>query len=442
MRRALGLAAVAVLSLSVCGRDAPKRPNVILIVMDTVRADHLSSYGYHLPTTPNIDRIARQGILYENAITPGSWTLPSHATLFTGLYPRDHGTNGENWHLDSSFTTLAEILAVEGYETIGFSNNPWISAESGLQQGFEAFHDVWQDPRRLEYGDDGAGLTNEMVLRWLADRSAVRPFFAFVHYIEPHFGYDPPDEAARQFVAHLDPAVVERLRQWRHPREVGYILGVPGMEVSDREFEVLKALYDGEIAYVDRRVGELVDAIDARGLGEETALVVTSDHGEHFGEHGLMDHKMSLYDALIRVPLILRYPPELRADLRVASQVQTNDLFVTLLKLCGVERPPPRSARLLPTNEEDSGRPLTYAEFARPIRFIRMMESRFPGQSTAGFDRALVAVRVETHKYIWASDGRQELYAIETDLGETNDLAEREANRLSEMRARRDEFWQ
>jgi len=441
MRRALALAAAAVLSLSACGRDVPKRPNVLLIVMDAVRADHLSSYGYHLPTTPNIDRIARQGILYENAITPGSWTLPSHATLFTGLYPRDHRTNAENWRLDPSFTTLAELLAAEGYETIGFSNNPWLSKESGLQQGFATFHDIWRDPRKLEFGDDGAGLTNEKVLRWLDARPPSKPFLAFVHYMEPHFGYDPPAEVARPFVEHLDQEVVNRLRQWRHPREVGYLLGVPGMEVSESEFEVLRALYDGEVAYVDRRVGELVAEVDARRLGDQTVVVVTSDHGEHFGEHGLMDHKMSLYDALIRVPLVVRFPPRVPSGTIVSGQVQTNDLFVSFLEWCGVTRPAPRGARPLPVGEGGLGREVTYAEFANPTRFMSVMADRFPGVDRSRFDRSLAAVRGETHKYIWASDGTFELYELATDPKEGDDLSESQPAVANDMHGQLLAFW-
>ena len=328
---------------------------------------------------------------------------------------------------------MAEVLAAEGYETIGFSNNPWISEESGLQQGFATFHEAWRVSREPVFDDDGAELTNEMVLRWLGERSAPQPFFAFVHYMEPHLGYNPPAEAARPFLDGFNPEVVERLRAWRHPREVGYILGVPGLEVSEQEFEALRALYDGELAYLDRRIGELIGALDERGSGKDTVVVVTSDHGEHFGEHDLMDHKMSLYDALLKVPLIVRYPPAVPAGVRLASQVQTNDLFVSILKWCGVSSSPPRGARLLPLDPSDPGRELTYAEFSRPTRFLSVMADRFPGADQTRFDRSLVAVRGRIWKYIWASDGTRELYDLAADPRETTDLRSREPDRANEM---------
>jgi len=420
---ALAFAASATAPGAKPARSGP-RPNVLLIVMDTVRADHLSCYGYEKHTAPSLERIAAEGVLFEQAISPGSWTLPSHATLFTGLYPRDHHTTAANWNLDDSFTTLAEVLTEEGYATAGFSNNPWVSRGTGLTQGFAAFLDLWRDDQRGRGGDDGAALTNELVLDLLASPGRTAPFFVFINYLEPHLPYTPPASFERRFVPSSAPrAVVDELRGWQTPRELGYILRVPGLEATSDQFRLLGDLYDAEIAYLDSKVGELVQALESRGILKDTLLIVTSDHGEHLGDHHLMDHKMSVYDALIRVPLIVRYPVVVPAGVRIRGPVQTNDVFPTVLKLCGIERPGTGDAAVLPMREEDVVRQDTFAEFGRPTEFLKIATKNFPGVDVAPFDRSLVAVRGPRYKYIWATDGRSELFDLGSDPGEEHDLS-------------------
>lgn len=417
------LVAGAIALVAGCGRST--RPNVLLIVMDTARSDRLSCYGYARPTTPHVDGIAAEGLLYENCITPGSWTLPAHASLFSGLYPRDHHTDSGNQTLAESFTTLAEELGAAGYQTVGFSNNVWLSKSSGLQQGFAEFHEVWRDHLGPQFPDDGAGMTTERVLRWIDARpDPHRPFFLFINYFEPHLPYRPPPPYDRRFLpASADPQEVAMLQSWQHPREVGYILKVPGMAVSPEQFALLEAEYDGEIAYLDSRLGELVAGLRARGLYDSTVVAVTSDHGEHFGDHGLMDHKMSVYDALLRVPLVLRYPPALPHGRRIQAHVQTNDLYPTILRLAGIDRAAPAGSRLLPLEDgESAGREYTFAEFDRPTTFLAVMDKRFPGVDYRAFDRALKAVRGHRYKYIWTSDDRPELYDLGADPGEEHNL--------------------
>jgi arylsulfatase A-like enzyme len=429
MRFLLGLAGLLWLAGAQLGWGAgearkPFRPNVLLIVMDTARADHLSCYGYGKRTTPNIDRIAAEGVLFEQAISPGPWTLPSHATFFTGLYPRDHKTTAQNWNLGAEFTTLAEELAAAGYNTAGFSNNPWVAGNTGITQGFQTFVDMWRDSRQRRKGDDGAEPTVKLLLEWIDSPATKRPFFVFVNLMEPHLPYDPPEGFESGFIAGgADPAQLAELRGWKHPREVGYILRVPGFEVTSDQFRLLGALYDGEIAYLDSKLDELVRGLEKRDLLEDTMLIVTSDHGEHLGDHGLMDHKMSVYDALIRVPLIIRYPRAVPKGVRVRGQVQTNDLFVTVLGMCGVKRSPPIGAASLPFDNRRATREYAIAEFGPPGEFLRIMRLRFPGASCARFDRSLVAVRGPRYKYIWRSDGGSELFDIVRDPDETKDVS-------------------
>lgn len=430
MRHPLPLALAALMPfVATTGRGAPigpgpDRPNVLLIVMDTVRADHLSPYGYPKRTAPTLERLASEGVLFEQAISAGSWTLPSHATLFTGLYARDHHTTAANWKLEAGFETLAEVLGAAGYRTAGFSNNPWISDASGLTQGFSTFLDMWRDASRGRDGDDGATRTNELLLDWLDSAGRDRPFFVFVNFMEPHLPYAPPEAFARRFVpVGTPPDVLAELRGWQHPRELGYVLRVPGYGVTPEQFRILGALYDAEIACLDSRIDDLVRGLEARGLLESTLVIVTSDHGEHLGDHALMDHKMSLYDALIHVPLIVRYPPRIPRGVRIRGLVQTNDVFPTVLGLCGVARRAPRGAFPLPLRDGDTVRDRALSEFGPPTEFLRIAAGRFPGVSFARFDRSLAAVRESRYKYIWSSDGRSELYDLANDPGEEHDLA-------------------
>ena len=419
------------------GGRLPARPNVLLIVMDTARADRLSCYGYGKKTTPTLDRIASQGVLFEQMIAAASWTLPSHATLFTGLYPRDHKTTGATGNLPAELTTLAEALAAAGYDTAGFSCNPWLTSATGLTQGFRTFLDVWRDPRPRRPGDDGTEQASQLLLDWVDSAATRRPFFAFVNFMEPHLSYDPPEGFERGFVpAGADPAQVAEVRGWQHPREVGYILRVPGFGVTPAQFGLLGGLYDGELAYLDSELGELFHGLEQRGLLKDTLLIVTSDHGEHLGDHALMDHKMSLYDALIRVPLIIRYPGVVPQGVRVRGQVQNNDLFPTVLRLCGIERTPPAGAAVLPFDDRQPTREWTFAEFGPPTEFLQILRRRFPGVPYAKFDRSLVSVRGSRYKYIWASDGRSELYDLVQDPDETQNVAATLPKVAQELRGR------
>jgi arylsulfatase A-like enzyme len=242
--------------------------------------------------------------------------------------------------------------------------------------------------------------------------------------MEPHLSYDPPPGFERRFVPRgADQKQLAELSQWHHPREVGYILRVPGFEVTPAQFRLLAGLYDGEIAYLDAKLDELFRGLVQRGILKDTLLIVTSDHGEHLGDHDLMDHKMSVYDALIRVPLIVRYPGVVPQGVRIRGQVQNNDLFPTVLRICGVARTPPAGAALLPFDNRLPTRTHTFAEFGPPTEFLGILRRRFPGVPYAQYDRSLVAIRGPRYKYIWASDGRSELYDIVHDPNELRDLA-------------------
>ncbi|MCP4658747.1 MAG: sulfatase-like hydrolase/transferase [bacterium] len=410
------------------GPGAAARPNVFLIVIDTVRADHLSSYGYDRRTSPHIDRLAKEGVLYEDCISASSWTLPAHASLFTGLFPRDHHTTSENWTLDESYDTLAELLREAGYHTGGFSNNVWTNDVSGLKRGFDTFREMWREQADRKRGisfddptdDMGAAKTNEEIFAWLdglPDKN--RPFFVFINYFEPHLPYRPTRPHDADFLAKgVDQGTIRRLRSFYSPREYGYILDVPWMKVSAKEIEILTALYDGEIAYVDSIIDQLVKGLGSRDLLDDTLLVITSDHGEHLGEHHMLGHKLSVYDPLLRVPLILWNPGRIPAGVRITTQVQAHDVFGTILDVTGV-----RDGVLPRLPFEDRAHDYTFAELAYPRIFLEVIAKEIPGWDAGAFARSLKAVRGQRYKLIWSSDERPELYDVVDDPDESRNLA-------------------
>lgn len=414
-------------------------PNVLLIVLDTTRRDRLSAYGYERSTSPVLERFAAEGIVYENAITSGSWTLPSHASLFTGMFARDHHTTIEDMRLDESFTTLAEVFRDNGYATAAFTCNPWIAPNTGLDQGFGKLRSVWQDFDR-EFGPDyhGAMEATRDALAWIDDRErGEAPFFMFVNYMEAHAPYRPRGQWRHKFLAPgSDPAAVEEVAGWKTPREFGYMLGVPGYEIGAEQFELIDALYDADVAYQDDRLGQLLDGLEQRGLKRTTVIAIVADHGEQLGEHGMLDHKMTLYEENIHVPLLLRYPPRVPAGLRLATVVQTHDLFPALIGLAGIDFADPWGSRKLPMtqSEADAGRRYTFVEFGRPTEFMEIMRKEWPDSGVERFNRQLKAIRGDRYKLIWTSDGRHELYDLQDDPAETVNLAPSEPQRLAELR--------
>ena len=452
--RAPKVAALGLVLLSGCGGGG--RPNILLIVVDTARADRFSFAGYARPTSPEIAVLASEGTIYERAYTPAPWTLPAHASLFTGLFPSSHGADSGHLRLDEEFRTLAECLHDAGYRTQGYAANPWVGRQYGLAQGFDTYEEIWKEGRGGEE-DAGAKALNarvERFLEWRGDNPDARrqPFFIFINYLEPHLPYNPPEPSRSRFLpAGVDRAAVERLRQFKHPDEVRYVLGLGGPSLDD--LSILSDLYDGELSYVDGRVGDLARFLRERGLLDETILVITSDHGEAIGDHGFLDHKMNVFEELLRIPLVVRHPATVKAGRRIREPVMLQDLYPTLLALAhasprGVTpaaASAPRDSFPLPGIEGLAGPPARPAgetgervlvgEFARPIQFLEIIQKRFPEATIGPWDRELVAYHRGSEKLHWASDGRHRLYDLAADPGETTDLAATRADRVRELAA-------
>ena len=424
------------------------RRNVILIVLDTLRRDRLSCYDYSRPTTPNIDRLAERGVLFRNAYSSSCWTPPAHSSLFTGDYPSKTGVLGGIRAIPQENRTLAEILDDEGYLTLSVVANSMISGAFGYGQGFRVYDELYdvesgyknaafflrnsllygwlQNERRalplvriltalivrqktaaLFVGSElDAQHVNERVFHWLDLVPEDRPFFLFINYIDVHSPYDPPDSLAEE----------------AGERYTGWIRGLEGYELMDTVHRVeeefrqgdtsadadaayLSDLYDGELVYLDREVGELLAGLAERQRMDNTLLVITSDHGEQFGEHGLMEHRNSLYQELVRIPLLFYDPGRLSPE-TIPSMVSLSDVPVTLLDLLGVPAPEGVQGRsLLPLL---AGERQEAAE--RPI----ITEWRDSKSSIEG-----------GWKYIRSADSEtEELYQLEEDPHETRNRIE------------------
>lgn len=312
----VGLVALAAAGCGGRSRGAAERPNVLLITLDTVRADHLSMEGYDRPTAPILAGLARAGFRFERAYSPMPATGPAHSTLMTGRFPRDHGVLRNGVPLPASAETLAERLRDAGYRTAAVVSGYPLVARFGLDQGFSAYEDDfpaetasiprgrWEGQAMAGAYDRRGDATAERALaqlRTLAE--ARRPFFLFVHFFDAHHPYAPPRPYADAFA-------------------------------SERPDEVDD--YDGEIAFADAQIGRLLDALRAAGALERTLVVVTSDHGEGLGDHGVARHGSVVYDEALRVPLLFSWPGRL-AHGTSAAGVSLADVAPTVLELAGLE---------------------------------------------------------------------------------------------------------
>jgi len=409
-------------------------PNVLLVVMDTVRKSNLSLYGHHRKTTPNIDRFAQDAVVFDNAFAIGAWTVPNHASMFTGLYASEHGATWESRKLSPAALTLAELLRESGYDTAGFVNNVNIAVKRGFGQGFAHYEDLFRERTRAKYarsdevpdGDSGAFATGRAVLRWLDDReSSARPFFLFLNYIEAHSPYEPPERFAKEYLERRE-GLSPHISQYEY---VEFLSGA--FELTEADFRASEALYDAEIRYLDEQLGALLEALEARGALSNTLVILTSDHGEYFGDHGLVGHQFALYDSLLRVPLIVRLPGKARSGSREQRWAELSDLFPTILETAGVERSGAKGGRSRSLFSAPE-RTRVVAEYYKPLKYLGLFEETYPDFDRSPFDRRIRALREGRHKFIWSSDGRHELYEMDADPDEARNLAAAQRERVAE----------
>jgi arylsulfatase A-like enzyme len=390
-----------------CGATSAP-PGVLLITVDTLRADHLSAYGAEQVRTPNLERLARDATLFERAATPMPLTRPTHLSLLTSLYPREHGVVNNALSLPESTTTLAEILRAQGYRTGAFVGVSLLSEEAGFGRGFETYryptHSKWRP-------------ADEVVpdaVRWLAGLGADDSFFLWVHLFEPHLPYEPPAAYRRD----LDPALAAELPEVSWPT-LKEIAREHGGDIPKPVLGHAKLLYRGEVEYTDYWVGRLLDQVDAaRGL-DRTLVVFTADHGECFENGVYFEHSDCLQEGAIRVPMIVRYPPAFARGARSETPVSSVDVPPTVLRALGLDIPPAYSGRPMQELEPDEQRyvlvqyPLYQPQAAEGRTRKQWMIRSVGGEPVAPIllDSQKVGVVGREWKYL-RGDNSQELYAL------------------------------
>ncbi len=419
IRRKVGLAAWGNLQMALIHNHRPSAPNIVFICLDTVRADHLSSYGYGRQTTPNIDRwAANSGVLFETTVAPSPWTLPSHISMFTGLDAIRHGAN-YRLPARAEFEMIAERFADEGYETIAWTGGGYLGPGYALHQGFETYN-YWLGPKQREVVENV-----EQTIEWLSHERE-RPFFLFLHTYEvhePYFERQPfYDRFAEESGRPKIPSNWVATRRQARMAGDGFLAHKEVMMSPDhgRTWDPIPSglkdsvidRYDAGLAFTDAHIGKVLDAIEAQGKTENTVVLLTSDHGEGLGENGMSGHSY-LYDFNILVPLIIAAPgsgwPQ---GYRVSEQVRSVDIVPTLLDLAGLEIPEGIDGETLaPLLKENHGN-----------------DDR-PGWSYAASSNRGIALRTAETKYIFNNTawrpafGTEQLFHLSADPSESENLA-------------------
>jgi arylsulfatase A-like enzyme len=418
-----------------------ERLNLILAVIDGARADHFSCYGYLRETTPFLDQVAGEGIRFSQAISNAPTTLSAHATLFTGLHAVTHGATEETRALPARAGVLAEYLKAAGYRTAAFCTNPWVSPETGFGRGFDAFFTQRRASRlatrALSYGrkasdkllrreDAGARRSNEALLQWLGEGG--EPFFVFLHYQETRLPLHAPPPHDRSF---MTPEAATRAHDLDQDA-YAYLAGATRWH--ERDSEILAALYDGALRYLDTRLREVGEALRARGDWDRTLVVVTGDHGQHLGERGLVGHAVGFSDVVLRVPLLLRCPTRVPQGFVGEEIAQLTDICPTVLRLldvgAGAASFPGRP--LFEEGRATKGPTYTVSERFRPN--LRAVRQRFPDFDTRPLEVRAKAIRTLRQKFVWHSDEANELYDLVADPGETHNLIDRDAGPADALR--------
>jgi arylsulfatase A-like enzyme len=438
-------------ALSLCPPAKPGAPNVLLVVLDNVRAASLSLYGHNRPTTPNLERLARNGILFSEARSTAPWTLPSHASMMTGRWPHELSV-GWDLPLDGTFPTLAEVLAREGYATAAFvANVYYCNARYGMDRGFARYEDsyenqtvslfeiVWSSglgrriiqglgyPIRIDDGDTSvrksAAMINRDVLGWLGGRPAGRPFFVFLNYYDAHRPHILEGDRSERFgIAALPCSEQSEIdKKFLNLAGKSVPADLEHQRIINEGFQSYHDHYDTAIAYLDRQVGLLIDELERRGLLENTLVILTSDHGEQLGEHGVIAHGASLYRPEVHVPLLMIPPGGSSAARLVSEPVSLHDIAATVAECTGLgtrDRFPGSSLTRF-RDDDDRRAPETLPILSEVERNEVLPRSAQIPSSLGPVISLVSGDRI----YIRGTGGREELYDRVHDPLESVDLA-------------------
>ena len=400
--------ALLVIIFIACAREP--NLNLIVITIDTLRADRLSCYGYNKPTTPNIDKFATRCVLFENVICQEPQTVPSHASMFTGLHPRTHKAITNVSKLNEKFVTLAEILKQKGYATAAFVSTHILDSKYGLNQGFDKYweiHKFYKPALRRRLQDLAIDPTTNQVMRWLKANHSKR-FFLWIHWFHPHRPYIPPPQYEKAFAQPYSGKITGESdlidKYWRE-----------GKMLDPADVNHLRGLYDGEVAFADHQVGTVLGLLDSLNLMQSTVIIVTSDHGEILYDHeNYFGHDIGLYDECLKVPLLI-YSPEFNdVPKRISQTVQTLDILPTIADLLSFKVPEKVQGQSLT--------PLMNNEAFQPVEYTFAETFPFP-------EKALPRHCVRTPK--WKLEWRESkegiikvLYDLESDPEERQNLYE------------------
>lgn len=431
-------------------------PHLLLVTVDTLRADHLSCYGYHRRTSPNLDALAAQGVLVERAFATMGTTLPSHLSIMTGLYPHQHGYVANIGAIKSPFRssegrrTVAEVLHTAGYATAAFVSGPTVSSKTGIDVGFETFDEHVESRRRgadLNARARPAEVTSARALNWLADQKEDRPLFLWVHYWDPHEPNLPPEDFADRFEddAGLDELISRReidpqklserfgrleLARLFAPELFGSISA--GEEVSFPPMNTaavrkLINLYDADVAYMDHHFGTLLDAFRRRGLFERTIVVFTSDHGQSLGQHDWLEHGRILGE-VVHVPLVVRFPSGVTVQpQRITRVISHVDLLPTLF----ARTTHPALQGIL---EQAAGSDWFAPDFSRPWAFSqRSSRHRIWERGPDELNGLKFALTLHGWKYYHRPGAPDELYDLSSDPDERVDVAKKYPQRVAKL---------
>jgi len=405
-------------------------PPVLVVSVDTLRADRLGCYGYERDTSPAIDRLAEHGARFEACTSQSPWTLPAYGSLFTALYPAEHragiSEKADIWteggvasdyskageSLADGVATLAGYLARAGYRTAAFYANPFLNPKSGLGRGFDEY--VW-----FKYG---AGSGVDLALAWL-ERHRGLPTFLFVQVTDPHWPYAPPAPFDERFAG-------RRIEELEHYPPA--IQSLRNNAVPEARRALLSDLYDGEVAYTDRELGRLFGYLERTGAWDDGLIVFQSDHGEELWDHGGFEHGHTLYDELLRVPLIVSFPPRVEPGTVVANHVRTVDVMPTVLDLLGLE--PPWSVR------GTSLVPILSGE-ADHVQLVGYAEAILWGRPYVGYDEAKALIADGRKLVVPDGGGPALLFDLGDDPGETRDLAGEEPEAVARFEERLRELY-
>jgi len=468
--------------------NRPQRPDIVFIVLDTLRADRLSCYGHPAETTPHLDAFAEKGVLFEHAISPAQWTIPAHGSLFTGEQPSAHGTTQIFDKHSAAYPTLAEHLSAGGYRTAGFCNNPLLGiVENDLDRGFQEFYNyggvlpnrpdtsgrradrfqrakTWlqkqisrfNGPIQSVFTRDSA-LLNFVLQPWLVamwerninfkgnthqsiqdvlatlsrhhDREDRQPIFVYLNLMETHLPFRVPPSFSRKFAPtyHHDREARAFLRAFNY-RTYDWIAPVT-KPFTEAQHRVLNEMYNAEVAYEDHLLQSLLSRLDQPAIRDNTMVIIASDHGEGLDHHHYIGHSLVVYEDLLRVPLIVRYPPGFPEGQRVDKTVSTRRIFHTILEAAGVE--PQRMADDRATtdaarqslrnslNGQTTVQDPVWAEAYPPITLVQLIEQRNPEAVHLFGCRSIRRTIYEgSHKLVTIDDAPSELFDVSTDPAE------------------------